>query len=137
MLVVSCALLALAVGGASSRVFGAGAAGGGTLRVATPLDVRSLDPALARPLAAATWYATCATLMTFVDAAGAKGFQLRPEAAARPPRISRDGRTYVFTVRKGLRFSDGSPLTAANFAVALRRVLNPSMRRRVRSCSQT
>jgi len=33
----------------------------------------------------------------------------------------------VFTIRKGLRFSDGSSLTAANFAVALRRVLSPAM----------
>ena len=98
-----------------------------TLRVASPLDVQSLDPALARPLAYAVWYPTCAPLMMFRDTAGPDAFRLRPEGAARPPSISRDGRTYVLTVRKGLRFSDGSPLTAANYALALRRVLNPVM----------
>jgi ABC-type transport system substrate-binding protein len=65
--------------------------------------------------------------MAFSDAAGPQGFDVRPEAAAGAPRMSRDRRTYVFTVRKGLRFSDGTPLTAANFAVALGRVLNPDM----------
>jgi ABC-type transport system substrate-binding protein len=35
--------------------------------------------------------------------------------------------TYVFTVRPGLRFSDGSALTAANFARALGRVKAPAM----------
>jgi ABC-type transport system substrate-binding protein len=52
----------------------------------------------------------------------------RLEAAAAPPTVSRDRRTYVFTVRTGLRFSDGSPLTAANFAAGLRRILHPAMR---------
>jgi peptide/nickel transport system substrate-binding protein len=100
---------------------------GGTLRIAAPLDVRSLDPGLARPSSYAVWYATCATLTAFSDAPGRQGFYVRPEAAAGPPQVSRDGRTYVFSVRKGLRFSDGAPLTAANFAVALRRVINPAM----------
>ena len=41
--------------------------------------------------------------------------------------VARDGRTYDSTLRPGLRFSDGRPLTAAHCAVALRRVLNPVM----------
>jgi ABC-type oligopeptide transport system substrate-binding subunit len=86
-----------------------------------------LDPALARQAANAIWYATCATLTAFPDASGARGRIPRPEAAAGLPRISRDGRTYVFTVRRGWRFSDGSPLTAGNFKRALDRVLDPAM----------
>jgi ABC-type transport system substrate-binding protein len=66
--------------------------------------------------------------MAFRDPPAPDGFQVQPEAAVAPPEVSRDGRTYVFTVRKGLRFSDGSPLTAANFAHGLGRVLNPVMR---------
>jgi peptide/nickel transport system substrate-binding protein len=102
---------------------------GGTLRIASVLDVDTLDPALAT--SALTWaleYGTCSTLTTFRDTSGPRGYTIRPEAAAHAPEISRDGRTYVFTLRKGLRFSDGSPITAANFAVALGRVLNPAMR---------
>jgi peptide/nickel transport system substrate-binding protein len=126
-LLVAGAVLALAVGDVSGRALAARPAGGGTLRVITPLPPRTLDPALARPVSYPRLYATCATLMAFHDAAGAAGFHVRPEAAAAPPRISGDRRTYVFSVRRGLRFSDGSPLSAANFAAALRRVLDPAM----------
>ena len=39
--------------------------------------------------------------------------------------ISRDGRLVIFHLRPGLRFSDGSPLTSADAAATLRRVLAP------------
>jgi peptide/nickel transport system substrate-binding protein len=127
MLVVSGAVLALAVGDASARLPSTSDTVGGTLRIASPVDPGPLDPAMARPVAYAIWYPICAPLMMFPDTASADAFRLRPEAAERPPTISRDGRTYVFTIRKGLRFSDGTQISAANFAVALRRVLNPAM----------
>src|SRR5262249_23692205 len=125
----------LAVAAAFVLVLGLGAdrapsrstPGGGTLLVVAPTDLPSLDPALARPLANATWYATCATLTAFRDAPAPAGLTTRPEAAAGPPRVSADGRTYVFTVRRGLRFSDRSPRPAANLARALGRVLDPAM----------
>jgi peptide/nickel transport system substrate-binding protein len=60
--------------------------------------------------------------MAFRDAPAPEGYTVLPEAAVGPPQVSRDGLTYVFTVRKGLRFSDGSPLNAGNFARALGRV---------------
>src|SRR5262249_47255383 len=116
----------------------AAAAGGGTLLVITPpppngglSGITALDPALTPPQEASRpagiWYATCATVTAFPDKPAPEGLLPQPEAAAGPPAISRDGRTYVFTVRRGLRFSDGSPLTAGNFARALDRVLNPAM----------
>jgi ABC-type transport system substrate-binding protein len=99
------------------------------LRALGPFDVPSLDPALlpTGSLGGALEYATCATLMIFRDGPGRVGETVEPEAATGPPKISRDGRTYLFTIRNGLRFSDGSALTAANFARALGRVLNPVM----------
>jgi peptide/nickel transport system substrate-binding protein len=93
----------------------------GTLRITSPLFIRRLDPALSGPLAYQLLAGTCATLMTF-------GQPPQPEAAVGNPVVSNGGRTYVFTVRRGLRFSDGSALTAANFARALGRVLDPAMR---------
>lgn len=103
---------------------------GGTLRVLHSGNGPTLDPAVAaNPLGwGALWYATCATLTAFRDAPGPEGYSVRPEASVGAPQVSRDGRTYTFTVRKGLRFNDGSSLTAANFARALGRVLNPAMR---------
>ncbi len=119
--------LALGVGGAAP---GAASTSAVTLRVLHAGGSPTLDPAVAaEPLGwGALWYATCATLTAFRDAPAPAGLTVRPEAAAGPPKVSRDGQTYVFTVRKGLRFSDGAPLTAANFAHALGRVLNPAMR---------
>ena len=39
--------------------------------------------------------------------------------------MSRDGKTYTFTVRSGLKFSDGSPVTAAAFKRAIERAADP------------
>ena len=63
----------------------------------------------------------------FADAPAPAGKTVVPEAASGPPQVSRDGLTYLFTVRPGLRFSDDSALTAANFARALGRVKDPAM----------
>lgn len=42
--------------------------------------------------------------------------------------MSRDGKTYTFTIRKRLRFSDGKPLTARNFAHAIERTISPRLK---------
>ena len=117
--------------GAGASVSGTAAPSGGTLRIVLPPGaIPTLDPAATGQVFAwgALWYSTCATLMAFRDAPAPEGYKVRPEAAVGLPAISRDRRTYVFTVRRGLQFSDGSRLTAANFAVALDRVLDPKMR---------
>ena len=50
-----------------------------------------------------------------------------PEAQlAESYRVSLDGKTIVFKLRDKLRFSDGSPLTSADVAWSLRRVLDPA-----------
>jgi peptide/nickel transport system substrate-binding protein len=88
----------------------------------------NLDPALTiDSLARAIAYATCMRLVDYPDRDGPAGARLVPEAAAAMPRVSRDGRTYSFRVRPGLRFSDGSPLTAASFSYAFERLFEPAM----------
>lgn len=47
-------------------------------------------------------------------------------AAAAEWEVSADGRTWTFRLRPGLRWSDGAPLTADDFAWSLRRALSPS-----------
>ncbi|MDB5359302.1 MAG: peptide transporter substrate-binding protein [Rhodospirillales bacterium] len=54
-----------------------------------------------------------------------------PDATIRPGVAERwdlapDGRSYVFHLRPGLTWSDGSPLTAADFVYSLRRALDPA-----------
>lgn len=68
--------------------------------------------------------ATQLTLVSLRDT-GTRGPRIVPYGAARLPTISRDGKTYVFRVRRGLRFSDGSRLTARNFVAGLERLLDP------------
>lgn len=47
-------------------------------------------------------------------------------AAARRWRIEDEGRRYIFELRPGLRWSDGTPLTAHDFVFAWRRNLDPA-----------
>ena len=51
-----------------------------------------------------------------------------PELAEAHPVVSRDGKTYTFTVRKDARFSDGSRVTARAFGRAIERILDPAMK---------
>jgi peptide/nickel transport system substrate-binding protein len=101
---------------------------GGTLRVDSRSDFDYIDPALA--YFSHSWQLQNATqlkLLGFPDVDGPAGSRLRAEAATALPRVSNGGKTYTFTVRKGFRFSNGRPVTAANFAAALNRALNPKM----------
>jgi ABC-type transport system substrate-binding protein len=106
---------------------------GGTLLIAVP-DLDFIDPALAQPPDApfnlAAWPvedATCALLMRYAVGPSPIRYDLVPEVAAGYPRVSRDGKTYTFTIRKGYRFSDGTAVTGQSYASAISRLLNPSM----------
>jgi peptide/nickel transport system substrate-binding protein len=93
-----------------------------------------LDPAAsdAASVVAGTWGAedaSCAMLFRYpVTPPPAVRFDLVPEVATGYPALSRDGKTYTFTIRKGFRFSTGEPVTAQSYASAINRVLNPAMR---------
>lgn len=39
--------------------------------------------------------------------------------------VSEDGKTYTFTIREGLQFADGTPVTAQSFADSINRALQP------------
>src|SRR5688572_4692989 len=118
-------LLGLALFAASGQ---AGRQSSGTFRYSLDTDIDYVDPALA--YWAPTWeilYATCAMLVNYPDAPAPRGSRLVPDAAAAMPSVSRDGRTYTFRIRRNLRFSDGSRVTAASFRWALTRVRDPEM----------
>ena len=125
---VAVALAAVFTGSAVAKSAKAGAQGG-TLNVDLPNDVDYTDPAL--DYLSTGWeieYATCLKLMNYPDANGAKGSQLVPEAAVGFPKVSNNGRTYDFNVKAGYtKFSNGQPVTAANFKAAIDRNADPKM----------
>lgn len=48
-------------------------------------------------------------------------------AAAESWRVAEDGVTWTFTLRPGLAYSDGTPLTAAHFEYAIKRAADPEL----------
>jgi peptide/nickel transport system substrate-binding protein len=86
-------------------------------------DVDHSDPGLAYGVL--SWqieYETCMPLVGYSDVSGTKvGNAITPIGAVGMPVITNFGKTYVFTVRSGMKFSDGSPLTAANYKYAFDR----------------
>ena len=101
----------------------------GTLVVAVRAPLGALDPAFAltRPRRALA-YVLCTPLLTYPDAGGAAGTALVPGLAARLPAVSRDGRNYTFTLKRGLTFSDGAPLEPEDIKASFERLLDPSLR---------
>jgi ABC-type oligopeptide transport system substrate-binding subunit len=112
----------------SSKAAGQSAKGG-TLRVDLTSDFDFIDPALS--YFSHGWqmeYATNCKLLSFPDKeANAGGTKITPEVATSLPTISRDGKTYTFTLKSTFKFADGTPVTAKNFAYAMNRDLQPKM----------
>lgn len=102
---------------------------GGTFNISlTPGGLDFLDPALS--YTAPGWAllsATCAGLMRYPSKPPPAGLRIEPDVAAFPPRVSNDGKTYTFTLRKNARFSDGKPVQADAFARSISRMLIPGM----------
>ena len=107
----------------------AGASGqkGGIFRVGTTGASVQVDPQLSY-ITTAWWleYATAAKLLNYPDKQGRPGTILRPEVASRYI-VSNGGKRYTFFIRKGFRFSDGTPVTAGNFKYAIVRTLNTEL----------
>jgi ABC-type oligopeptide transport system substrate-binding subunit len=126
MLVAGAALL-VAAGLAHSAGTAAEARKGGTLRMSYPIDVALVDPALA--YSGELWpleYPTCAKLFNYPDAPGAAGTRLMPEVVDRY-RVSKDGRTYTFNLKKTFRCHTGDRVTAQSFADAFNRDAQPRL----------
>jgi ABC-type oligopeptide transport system substrate-binding subunit len=133
MLAIGAGLLAATAtagssGSSASQAKSGSAQKGGTFRVSLNTDLDYVDPALA--YYTVSWsieYATCSNLLNYPDAPAPRGSRLAPEVAQGFPVISKNGRTYTFNLKKTYRFSSGAKITAANYAAAINRNLNPKM----------
>ena len=100
---------------------------GGIWKYGTEGASVQVDPQLAY-ITTAWWleYATAAKLYNYPDKAGPAGAKLVPEVASKFT-VSRNGRVYTFTLRKGFRFSDGRKVTAKSFTYAIDRTANKDL----------
>jgi ABC-type transport system substrate-binding protein len=100
-----------------------------TFRMAISLiaGFHSIDPAL-YGLESRALRPACAALISYPDKPLPAGLVLAPELAQSEPVISRDRKTYTFSIRKDARFSDGSAVTARDFVHALERIFDPKMK---------
>ena len=110
-------------GGTDAAVTGVRApstAHGGTLRVVSA-DVDSLDPQ--RSYLPGVWNLMrlyTRTLVTYASARGRTG-ELVPDLATDLGKPSKDGRSWTFTLRKGLKFENGRPITSRDVKYGIER----------------
>jgi peptide/nickel transport system substrate-binding protein len=60
---------------------------------------------------------------SFAHASGSGGTQVIPAVATALPTITDGGKTYTFTIRKGLKYSDGTPVKASDLTFGIERAL--------------
>lgn len=95
----------------------------GTLHLAISAEPRELDPQLQ-----GTFDEMCVSLALFEGLTAIDERSSLPvPAAAESWETSADGLRWTFHLRPGLRWSDGSPLTAPDFAWSLQRALTPAL----------
>jgi peptide/nickel transport system substrate-binding protein len=108
----------------SSSTSSTSSAGGGTATVLMGTPPDSLDPGLGATTQSyeATWI-TYTGLVTYAHASGEAGTKLIPGLAESLPAVSSDGKTYTFTLRKGLLYSSGAPVKASDFTHTIERAI--------------
>lgn len=118
----------VAAGFASPAESSPSAKRGGTLRVNLPsTDIDDIDPSLA--YGTTTWhiqYSTALKLLNYPDRPAPAGSRLVPEGAT-GYKVSSGGRVYTFTIKKGFKFSDGTAVTARNYAYAFNRAMDKDL----------
>lgn len=93
---------------------------GGTLRVVAP-EITSLDPQ--RSYQPGVWNLMrlyTRTLVTYRSTPGRTG-ELVADLATDTGSVSEDGRTWTFTLKSGVRFEDGTPITSRDIKYGIER----------------
>lgn len=96
---------------------------GGTLKLAASADCDSWDPAR-------TYYAWCwdmqrlitRSLLGFAPANGVAGTQVVPDLATGLGETNADQTQWTYTLKPGLKWQDGSPITSADIKYAMERL---------------
>jgi peptide/nickel transport system substrate-binding protein len=95
---------------------------GGTLKLLANAAGGTLDPQVNYTLQYWQLYqATYDGLLAFQKAGGAAAFNVVPDLASNY-KTTNGGKTWVFTLRKGIKFSNGQPVTANDVVASFRRI---------------
>ncbi|MBI5300958.1 MAG: peptide ABC transporter substrate-binding protein [Chloroflexi bacterium] len=97
----------------------ASAAGKNTLRI-PGAEPPTLDPALTGDASSAEYVVEIFSGLVYLD----RNLKVAPDLAE-TWKVSDDGKTYTFTIRKNATFHDGRPVTAQDFKYSLERTTNP------------
>jgi peptide/nickel transport system substrate-binding protein len=97
---------------------------GGTLTLSMAFFPDYLDPQLSYTVEGwSAMYNTYIPLLTYAHADGEAGAEVVPGLAEDLPEISANGKTYRLTLRKGLKYSDGTPVKASDYKSTVERLL--------------
>ena len=121
---VSMLTIAACGGGDDEESSGGGGKEGGSITIGMPSQPDFLDPASAYTVNAweSQWLVYTPPL-TYKRGEGQDATEIIPGLAEKLPTVSEDGKTYEFTIRKGVKYSDGTPVKASDFEHTIKRVL--------------
>jgi peptide/nickel transport system substrate-binding protein len=96
---------------------------GGTMKLLAKAAGGTLDPQVNYTLQYWNLFqATYDGLLAFTKAGGDAAFNVVPDIAERIPTPTNGGKTWVFKIRKGIRFSNGKEVTPADVVASFRRI---------------
>jgi peptide/nickel transport system substrate-binding protein len=136
LLIAGVALFAAACGGGAKKADTSGATTGGSsaggsvqsktfpnFRIVYDTGTDYLDPALSYTVQGwGVMWNVYLSLLGYKHENGPDGATLVPALAQDLPQVSSDGLTYKFTLRSGLKYSDGSAVKASDFKYAIKRL---------------
>ncbi len=100
---------------------------GGTLHLLAKAAAGTLDPMVNYTLQYWQLYqAMYDGLLSFTKVGGQQSFTVVPDLAESMPKLTDGGRTYTFTLRKGIKFSTGATVTPADVVASFTRIFTVS-----------
>lgn len=131
-LAATLALTACTGGGGASTGGGSGVSGtpkeGGTLYVLQNADFSHLDPTMGFDGGVNNFYRLIYRQLTTTGVGeGAKGTEIVPDLATDLGTPNEDATEWTFTLKDGVKFEDGSPITSADVKFGVERSFDPAL----------
>ncbi|MEV0634542.1 ABC transporter substrate-binding protein [Streptomyces sp. NPDC050619] len=100
---------------------------GGTLKLVAHAAAGSLDPQVNYTLQYWQLYQSMYDgLLSFKKVGGQQSFTVVPDLATAMPKVTDGGKTYTFTLRKGISFSNGKAVTTDDVVASFQRIFKVS-----------